>query len=57
MKKSTIKKLVGLACFMAIIIVYFGWRCGWCGVLENSLHDIVGQTKLEKNNIRRVFRV
>jgi len=23
MKKSTIKKLVGLACFMAILIVYF----------------------------------
>jgi len=23
MKKSTIKKLVGLACFMAIVIVYF----------------------------------
>jgi len=23
MKKSTIKKLVGLACFMVILIVYF----------------------------------
>jgi len=23
MKKSTIKKLIGLACFMAIVIVYF----------------------------------
>jgi len=23
MKKSTIKKLIGLACFMAILIVYF----------------------------------
>jgi len=23
MKKSTIKKLVGLGCFMAIVIVYF----------------------------------
>jgi len=23
MKKSTIKKLIGLACFMAILVVYF----------------------------------
>jgi len=23
MKKSTIKKLIGLACFMVIVIVYF----------------------------------